>query len=54
MQQAMVLTKDIKEAWPSSQMEDIEDKLRAVFKAHGEAIKDEADKVNKTELLTIS
>ena len=48
MQQA-VLSKDIK-AWPSSQMEDIKDKLGAVFKAHGKTTKDKADKVDKTKL----
>ena len=32
-QQAVVLTEGIKEAWPSSQIENIEDKLGAIFKA---------------------
>ena len=31
-------------------MEDIEDKLGAVFKAHGKTAKDEADKVDETKL----
>jgi len=31
-------------------VEDIEDKLGAVFKARGEAAKDKADEVDKTEL----
>jgi len=50
----MAPTKDIKEAWLSSQVEDIEDKLGAVFKARGEAAEDEADKVDKTKLLELS
>ena len=32
-----MVTKDIKEVWPSSQMEDIKDELGAVFKARGKA-----------------
>ena len=44
---------DIKEAWPSSQIEDIEDELGAVFKARGETTKDKADKVDKTRLLEL-
>ena len=35
-------------------MEDIKDELEAVFKARGEAAKDEADKVDKTELPELS
>ena len=35
-------------------MEDIEDKLGAVFEAHGKTAKDEANKVDKTELLELS
>ena len=46
--------KDIKEAWPSSQIEDIKDESRAIFKACGETAEDKADKVNKTELLELS
>ena len=35
--------------------EDIKkEKLEAIFKAHGETTKDEADKVNKTKLLELS
>ena len=45
---------DIKEAWPSSQIEDIEDELGAVFEARGETAEDKADEVNKTELLELS
>ena len=45
-----MLIKDIKEAWLSSQREDIEDELGAVFEARGKTAKDEADKVDKTEL----
>ena len=49
----MVLTEDIKEARPSSQMEDIEDELGAVFKARGEAAEDKVDEVDKTKLLKL-
>ena len=35
-------------------MEDIEDELGAVFKAHGKTAEDEADKVDKTELPELS
>ena len=42
--------KGIKEARLSSQIEDIEDELGAVFEARGETAKDEADKVDKTKL----
>ena len=49
-QQAVIPIKDIKEAWLSSQIEDIKDKLGAVFKARGETTKDEIDKVDETEL----
>jgi len=48
-----VLTEDIKEAGLSSQMEDIEDELGAVFKARGEAAEGEVDKVDKTKLLEL-
>ena len=51
----VVLNKDIAEAQPSSQVEDIkEEELGAVFKAHGEITEDKADKVDKTELLKLS
>ena len=40
----------IKEARPSSQIEDIKDESGAIFKARGKTVKDEADEVNKTEL----
>ena len=40
----------IKEAWLSSQIEDIEDESGAVFEARGETAEDEADEVDKTEL----
>ena len=46
--------KGIKEARLSSQIEDIEDELKAIFKAHGKTAEDEADKVNKTELPELS
>ena len=53
MQKAVALTKGIKEAWPSSQIEDIKDKSEAVFKAYGKTTKDKADKANNTELLEL-
>ena len=53
-QQAMAPTEDIKEAWLSSQVENIEDELGAIFKARGEAAKDKVDKVDKTKLLELS
>ena len=34
-------------------MEDIEDKLGAIFEARGKAIKNKADKVDETELLEL-
>ena len=48
-----MLTEGIKEAWPSSQMEDIEDELGAVFKACGKTAKDKADKADETKLLEL-
>ena len=53
-QQAVVLIGDVKEAWPSSQIEDIEDESGAVFEARGETAEDEADKVDDTELPELS
>ena len=35
-------------------MEDIEDKLETIFKAHGKAAEDKADEVDKTELPKLS
>ena len=49
-QEVAVLIGGIKEAWLSSQIEDIEDELGAVFKACGETAEDKADKVDKTKL----
>ena len=48
-----MLIKDIEEAWPSSQIKDIEDELGAVFKARGKTAEDKADKVDKTKLLKL-
>jgi hypothetical protein len=48
-----VLIEDIKEAWLSSQREDIKDELGAVFKARGKTTKDKADEVDKTKLLEL-
>ena len=41
------------EAWLSSQIENIKDELRAVFKPYSKAAKDKVDKVDKTKLLEI-
>ena len=49
-----MLVKDIKDAWPSSQIEDIEDESGAVFEARGETAEDKADEVDETELLELS
>ena len=54
MQEAVVLIQGIKEAWLSSQIEDIEDESGAVFEACGETAEDEADKVDETELPELS
>ena len=48
-----MLIKDIKEAWLSSQVEDIKDELGAVFKAYSKTAKDKVDKVDKTKLLEL-
>ena len=48
-----VSTQQAVEVWLSSQTEDIEDELGAIFKARGETAEDEADKVDKTELLEL-
>ena len=48
-----MLIKGTKEARPSSQIDNIKDKLGAVFKARGKTTKDRADKVDKTKLLEL-
>ena len=48
-----MLTKGIKEAWPSSQIKDIEDELGAIFKARGKTAENKADKVDKIKLLKL-
>ena len=53
MREVVALTKGIKEAWLSSQIEDIKDELGAVFKAYGKTAKDKVDKVDKTKLLEL-
>ena len=50
----MVLIENIKEAWQSSQVKDIKDKLGAVFEARSKTVKDETDKVNEAELAELS
>ena len=53
--QQVVLSEDIAEAQPSSQVKDIkEEELRAVFKAYSRTAEDKANKVDKTELLKLS
>ena len=42
------------EAWLSSQIEDIKDKLKAIFKARGETAEDKADEVDETKLPELS
>ena len=49
----MVLIEDIKEAWLSSHKENIEDELKAVFKARDKTDKNKIDKVDETELLEL-
>ena len=49
-----VATQQVVEAWPSSQIEDIKDKLEASFKARGETAEDKADKVDETKLPELS
>ena len=53
MQQLVVLTKGIKKAQLSSQIENIKDKLEAIFKTYSKIIKNKVDKVDKTKLLEI-
>ena len=48
-----MLIKDIKDTWPSSQIEDIKDEVGAVFEAYSKTTKDKADEVDKTELLEL-
>ena len=48
-----VLSKNIK-AQPNSQIENIKDKLKAIFKAHSKTAKNKANKVNKTKLPELS
>ena len=53
MQEAVVPIQGIKEARLSSQIEDINDELGAIFKACSETTKNKADKVDKTKLLEL-
>ena len=51
----MALNKDIQEeAQLSGQIEDIKNKIKAVFKARGETTKEKVNKVDKTELPELS
>ena len=55
MQQVVALSKDIQvEAWLSGQVEDIEDEVKAVFKARGETAEDKPDKVDEIKLPELS
>ena len=47
-------TQQAVESQPSSQTEDIKDKLKASFKARGKTAEDKADKVDKTKLPELS
>jgi len=50
IQQVAALSKDIQEeAQSSTQVEDIEDEVGAIFKARGETAKDKADKVDEVD-----
>ena len=50
IQQIAALSKDIQEARPSTQVEDIKHKVGAIFKAYSKTTKDKVDKVDKTKL----
>ena len=51
----VTLNKDIQEeTQPSSQVENIEDEVKAIFKARSKTTENKADKVDKTELLKLS
>ena len=55
IQQVAALSKDIQEeARLSTQVEDIEDKVKAIFKALSKTAEDKTDKVNKTKLPELS
>jgi len=50
VQQVAALSKDIQEeARPSTQVEDIEDEVGAIFKARGETAEDKADEVDEVD-----
>src|SRR6202044_1431173 len=50
IQQVAALSKDIQEeVRPSTQVEDIEDEVGAIFKARGKTAEDKADKVDKVD-----
>ena len=51
VQQVVALSKDIQEeAQPSTQVENIKDKVGTIFKAYSKAAKDKVDKVDKAKL----
>ena len=55
VQQLVALSEDIQEeAQPSTQVEDIEDEVGAIFKACGEAAEDKADEVDEAKLPELS
>ena len=54
IQPVVALSEDIQEeAQPSTQVEDIKDEVRAIFKARGKATKDKVDEVDKAKLLEL-
>ena len=53
IQQVVALNKNIQEARLSSQVKDIKDEVKAVFKAYSEIAEDKIDKVDKIELLEL-
>ena len=54
VQQVAALSRDIQEeARPSTQVEDIKDKVGAIFKAYSKTIKDKVDKVDEAKLLEL-
>jgi hypothetical protein len=55
VQQVVALSEDIQEeVQPSTQVEDIEDEVGAIFEARGEAAEDKASEVDKAKLPELS
>ena len=54
VQPVVALSEDIQEeAWPSTQVENIEDKVGAIFEAYSKTAKDKVDKVDEAKLLKL-